>query len=232
MWQRQTGLSTGPVRRYTPGVTGSIAAELPADSDARRRILEAAYDLFSSRGVRGVGIDEVVRRAEVAKATLYRHFPSKDELAVAFLQEREERWTREWLEAEARRRGSTPEERLLAIFDVFDGWFRETDFEGCSFINVLAEDSDRENAVALACATHLENIREILRRFAAEAGIEDVDDFARTWHILMKGSIVSAMEGDAEAAQRAKNVGRLVLAHFRPAPPPAGQLEGAHSLVE
>jgi AcrR family transcriptional regulator len=213
-------------------VTGSIATELPADSDARRRILEAAYDLFSRRGVRGVGIDEVVRRAEVAKATLYRHFPSKDELAVAFLQEREERWTREWLEAEARRRGSTPEERLLAIFDVFDGWFHETDFEGCSFINVLAEDSDRENAVALACATHLENIRGILRRFAAEAGIEDVDDFARTWHILMKGSIVSAMEGDAEAAQRAKNVGRLVLAHFRLAAPPAGRVAVAHSLVE
>src|SRR6266498_5045721 len=89
---------------------------------ARERILRTAYDLFARRGTRGVGIDEVIDRAGVAKATLYRHFPSKDDLVLAFLQRRERRWTLEFIEAEARRRGSTPEGRLLAIFDVFDEW--------------------------------------------------------------------------------------------------------------
>ena len=58
---------------------------------------------------------------------------------LAFLEAREERWTLGWVEAEARRRGGTPEEQLLAIFDLFDEWFHREDFEGCSFINVLLE---------------------------------------------------------------------------------------------
>src|SRR5688500_18876879 len=106
---------------------------------ARERILESAYELFSRRGIRGVGIDEIIEHAGVAKATLYRHFPSKDDLALAFLERREERWTRGWVEEEARRRATSPAEQLLAIFDAFDGWFRRDDFEACSFINVLLE---------------------------------------------------------------------------------------------
>src|SRR5215216_3744521 len=94
----------------------------------RERVLETAYELFSRRGIRAVGIDEVIDRAGVAKATLYRHFPSKDDLVLAFLERREERWTRGLVEAEARKRGATPEEQLLAVFDVFDEWFRGQDF--------------------------------------------------------------------------------------------------------
>ena len=106
---------------------------------ARERILDTAYDLFSRRGIRAVGVDEVVERAGVAKATLYRHFPSKDDLVLAYLQLREQRWTFDWVEAEAQRRGATPEDQLLAIFDAFDEWFHQADFEACSFINVLLE---------------------------------------------------------------------------------------------
>src|SRR5688572_14049702 len=94
------------------------------EPQARERILATAYELFSRRGVRDVGVDEVIASAGVAKATLYRHFRSKDELVLAFLGRREQRWTHEWLETEARRRGATPEEQLLAIFDVFHEWFQ------------------------------------------------------------------------------------------------------------
>jgi AcrR family transcriptional regulator len=182
---------------------------------ARQRILDTAYELFSRRGLRGVGVDEVIERAGVAKATLYRHFPSKDHLALAFLQEREQLWTLGWVEAEARKRGSTPEQQLLAIFELFDEWFRRDDFEACSFINVLLELNSRSHPVGNACVTHLENIRGVLRTLAAEAGIEDTDGFARTFHILMKGSIVSAAEGDVDAAKRAQAVARLVIEQFR-----------------
>src|SRR5918997_7119329 len=109
---------------------------------ARERVLDTAYELFSRRGIRGVGVEEVIERAGVAKATLYRHFPSKDDLVLAFLERREERWTRGLVEAEARRRGETPEERLLAVFDVFDEWFRGAAFDTCAFINVLLELGD------------------------------------------------------------------------------------------
>src|SRR6266853_1430231 len=86
---------------------------------ARERILDAAYELFSRRGVQAVGVNEVTERAGVAIATLYRHFPSKDNLVLAFLDLREQRWTKNFVEAEAMSRASDPEQRLLAIFDVY-----------------------------------------------------------------------------------------------------------------
>lgn len=113
------------------------------ETDARSRILEAAYELFSRQGIRAVGIDAIIRRSGVARMTLYRNFGSKDELVLAFLERREQRWTRDWLQQEAERRAADPAERLLAIFDVFDDWFRHDDFEGCSFINVLLETTDQ-----------------------------------------------------------------------------------------
>jgi AcrR family transcriptional regulator len=182
----------------------------------RERILESAYELFSRRGIRAVGIEEVIERAAVAKATLYRHFPSKNELVLAFLRRRETLWTHGWVEYEARRRGRTPEEQLLAIFDLFDEWFHRDDFEGCSFINVLLETADRHHPIGRASAEHLENIRTVLRSLAAEAGFRDVDDFARSFHILMKGSIVQAGEGDLAAAQRAQAMARELIERHRP----------------
>jgi AcrR family transcriptional regulator len=177
-------------------------------------LLQTAYELFSTRGVRGVGIDEVIERAGVAKATLYRHFASKDDLVVAFLQEREQRWTFDWVAAEARARGGTPEEQLLAIFDLFDEWFHREDFEGCSFVNVLLEMS-AEHPAGRASVRHLENIRGVVSELATEAGLRDPVEFARSWHILMKGSIVQAAEGDVDAARRAQALARLLIEQHR-----------------
>ena len=180
-----------------------------------QRIMDSAYDLFSRHGIGAVGINEIVDAAGVAKATLYRHFVSKDELVLAVLERREQVWTKEWLEAEARRRGSTPEEQLLAIFDVFSEWFVREDFEGCTFINVLLETTDRESAVRRACTIYLERIRAIVRSLADEADLRDPDAFAHSWHILMKGSIVAAAEGDQDAAKRAKSMGRALIETYR-----------------
>lgn len=186
-------------------------------SEARERVLETAYELFAHHGTKTVGVDSIVAKAGVAKMTLYRHFPSKDDLVVAFLQRREERWTHAWLETEIKARAPEPTERLLAIFDVFHGWFQERDFEGCSFINVLLEEPTASHPVRKATVVHLANIRTLLRELAEAAGVLDPDDFTRKWHILMKGSIVAAGEGDRLAARRAQEVGRLLLAAEVPA---------------
>lgn len=183
----------------------------PSAAGARERILQTAYELFSRHGIRAVGVDTVIARSGVAKMTLYRHYPSKDKLALAFLRRREELWTRAWLQTEVERRAASPRERLLAIFDVFDKWFRRADFEGCSFINVLLEIDDRAHPVRSATVHHLEVIRSFLRELAGDAGVRDPEGFARQWHILMKGSIVAAGEGDRDAARRAQDIGRLLL---------------------
>src|ERR1700756_2818915 len=130
----------------------------------RERISRAAYDLFSREGVRAVGVDAVIARAGTAKMTLYRNFPSKDDLILDFLRRREQLWTRDWLEAESRRRGTTPREQLLAIFDVFSEWFSQPDFEGCAFLTTMIEVNDREHPVHQAAVVHLANIRSYIER--------------------------------------------------------------------
>src|SRR5690349_22490910 len=105
------------------------ATSQPQRTDVHERILAAAYKLFSRRGIRAVGVDEIIETAGVAKATLYRHFPSKDDLVLAFLQRREDVWTHGWVEHEARSRADDPRDQLLAIFDIFEEWFHSDDFE-------------------------------------------------------------------------------------------------------
>ncbi|MGH2894624.1 MAG: TetR/AcrR family transcriptional regulator [Solirubrobacteraceae bacterium] len=178
----------------------------------RERLVTAAYELFARGGVQAVGIDAIIERSCVARQTLYRHFGSKQELVLAFLERREEVWTHGWLAAEVRRREHDPRRRLLAIFDVFDEWFRDPDFEGCSFINVMLEHPAPDHPLHQAAAGYLARIRALLKELAADAGIPDPGGFARQWHILMKGSIVAAGEGDRDAARRAKHMGRVLLA--------------------
>jgi AcrR family transcriptional regulator len=199
------------MERLIPTSSGTGAQ--PAN--ARERILQTAYELFSRHGIRAVGVDTVVAESGVAKMTLYRHFPSKDDLVLAFLERREQQWTRGWVEADTARRSTTPEERLLAIFDIFDEWFHKRDFEGCSFINVLLEIEDPSHVVHNAAVENLATIRAFLRGVAEEVGVPDPDAFARQWHILMKGSIIAAAEGDVDAARRAQEVGKLLLAQAR-----------------
>jgi AcrR family transcriptional regulator len=177
----------------------------------RDRLMRAAYSLFSREGIRAVGVDAVIAEAGVAKMTLYRNFPSKEDLALAFLRQREDQWTYSWLRDEIMARADTPAGRLLAVFDVFDEWFHRPDFEGCAFVSILLEMSDRQSPIRQACVEHLANIRQILIELADDAGIDEPDSFARQWHILMKGSIVAAHEGDQGAARRGRAMGEMLL---------------------
>jgi AcrR family transcriptional regulator len=191
----------------------------PADGpSARERILDTAYELFSRHGTHAVGVDAIVAGSGVAKMSLYRNFGSKDELILAFLRRREERWTQDWLQRSVLERASSPEDRLMAIFDVFGEWFARPDFEGCAFVNVVLGIDDCDHPVRQASVEHLARIRAFLGELASEAGIADSDGFARQWHILMKGSLVAAAEGDKDAAARAAEMGRLLLREALPAP--------------
>ena len=183
-------------------------------STVRDRILETAYQLFSRRGIRDVGIDEIIERSGVAKATLYRHFASKDDLVVAFLEQREQRWTVAVVDEEAARREASPDGRLLAIFDIFHEWFQREDYEACSFINTLLE-MRVEHPAGKAAIHHLANIRVFLGRLAGEAGLQDPKSFAQAFHILMQGSIVSAAQGNRDAAQPAKEMARTLIDRHR-----------------
>jgi AcrR family transcriptional regulator len=194
----------------SPVINRSEATVRPG---ARERILEAAYELFARQGIQAVGVDEIIRQAGVAKASFYHHFASKDDLVLEFLNLREQRWTLAWVE-EAKRRAADPQGQLLAIFDVFDEWFHREDFEADSFVNVLLE-LGAAHPAGRASMEHLGNVRAIVTNLAEEAGLRDTESFTRSWHILMKGSIVCAAAGDADAAKRAQAMAKRLIEQHR-----------------
>ena len=182
-----------------------------ANNGARWRVLSTAYDLFCRHGVQTIGIDRIVAEAGVAKMTLYRHFRSKEALVVAVLDLREELWIHRWIAAESRRRAEAPRERLLVIFEMLDDWFRRADYEGCLFNNTLLEDHDPGSPIRLASIVKRSHVIAVLRSLAEEAGARDPEALGRQWQMLMSGAMIAAAEGDLDAAQRARDVGSLLL---------------------
>jgi AcrR family transcriptional regulator len=179
--------------------------------DGRERCLRTAYDLFCRHGVQTIGIDRIIAEAQVAKMTLYRHFGSKDELVLAVLDRREEVWTTGWLAREMERRGTTPAERLLAMFDAFDEWFRREDYEGCLFINTMLEIRNHASPVGARAALGVENVRKLILRHAKGARVRDPELFSWQWHMLLYGAITMASSGYVDAARRAHELGARLL---------------------
>jgi AcrR family transcriptional regulator len=189
-----------------PGSRGNRAG-----TAARERILDAAYELFSRHGIRPVGVGRIIDESGVAKMSLYNNFASKEELALAFLELRAERWTRGWLQPEVEQLANYPAGGALALFDALDEWFHRDDFEGCSFINTLLETPDTTDRIAQAAVRHLEAIRAMLERSVERAGIANPEKIAYQLQVLMMGAIVSASRGDLEAASRARELAELLL---------------------
>jgi AcrR family transcriptional regulator len=188
-------------RRQAPGEVGA----------ARERLLRTAYALFQRNSLNTVGVDRIVAEADVAKTTLYRHFSSKDDLAVSVLQHHEEVWMRGWLEQAIERHGESAGARLLGVFDAFDDWFQRDDYEGCLFTRALLETRDPANPVRAAAAAGLASVRALLRGLAEDAGVHHPDVFALQIQTLLLGATVAAVYGDLDAAQRARDVARLLL---------------------
>lgn len=180
----------------------------------QEQIVNAAYPLFVRSGIQAVTVEEIRSAAKVTTAEFDHAFSSRDAVAELCLGRREQDWTIEVVEAGARSRGTTPEGTLLAIFDVFNDWFHRDDYEACTFVNVLLE-MGAEHPLGRASAAYLLNIRKMVETLATEAHLSEPERFAFSWHILMKGSIINAAEGDQKAAARAKEMARDLIARHR-----------------
>lgn len=181
---------------------------------ARERILEAACGLFARRGIRDVGVDGLIEASGVARATFYRHFRSKDDLVLAYLGRRNEE-RRSAIEAAIRARAGDGAQALLAVFDVFEGWFGQDGREVAAFVQVLIE-MGPGHPLGRAAAACMASNRARLEELAREAGLLDPAGLARSLHILVQGAIVADLEGYPQAAARAKAIAALLLDHNRP----------------
>ena len=166
------------------------------DQDARTRVLECAYRLFYRHGLRATGIDRIIAESGVAKASFYRHFPTKQALVEAYLDLRHARWMG-WLES---RLATAPDARawLAALPDALDDWFRAPGFRGCAFINGHAEAGSEAPAMTV---THKRELAARIARACAEAGLAPSDEVAADLLLAIEGAIVRAQMEGADAAR-------------------------------
>ncbi len=185
---------------------GAIArpSEPPAPrSPARDRILLAAGELFNREGVHAVGIDRVIDLAGVAKASLYKHFRSKDDLVAAWL-ERVASAYFVWFAGEVERLAPDPADRPAVVFRVLELWFQSAEFRGCPFINISGEVGDAVSRARKIAMKFKSDMRVYLEKLCREAGLSDPPARASTLALLMDGATVrAAMHGDPCAAREA-----------------------------
>lgn len=183
-----------------------MAKKQTPKTEPRQRILETAERLFYAEGVRSVGIDRIIAEAEVAKMSLYNHFPSKDDLILAVLQYREEKFGSmfgTWMD----RHLTKGMNRLEAFFAALKDWFDSPDFRGCMFINARVELADAKHLGSEFSACHKVRFHEMLQVIISDfAGPKTADSVAPAIALLVEGAIVTAlMTQTSQAAEVARD---------------------------
>jgi AcrR family transcriptional regulator len=178
------------------------------ERSARDRLLAAANELFYKEGIHTVGIDRVIEKAGVAKASLYSTFGSKDELIRAYLQGRQEARVKRI--TAALELVDSPRAKILAIFDALAASSALPSFRGCAFVNASAEGP--ASKVPALCVDSRAWLRSLFVELARDAGAKDPDTLGRQLAIIYDGAMVSAsVDRDVTAAETAKAVAATLL---------------------
>ena len=165
------------------------------------RIVEAAERLFYARGIQAVGMDAVRAEAGVPLKRLYAAFPSKDALMVAVMRFQQGIWDSGIAGAAAE--AATPEEKLLAIFDFLDGWFRAENFRGCGFINAFGEMGASSPGVAEVAREQKAAFQRYVAGLVEQLGAPPA--LAAQLALLAEGAqTTAAISGNPDAADHAR----------------------------
>ena len=165
-----------------------LAPRSSSITDPRTRILAAAGVLFAENGIARTGVDALIEAAGVAKATFYRHFPSKDDLIVTWLQDPRTRWF-DGIRTQVEARAIPPSEVIPAVFEAVAGWLEDGDFVGCPYLNTSVEISDPGQPVSDAVRSYLAEIGAYLEERVSATGHDDPARLGRELHTLLAGSI-------------------------------------------
>ena len=169
----------------------------------RQRLLAAARELFYGDGICATGVSAVAQEAGITKMTLYAHFPSKEELVTAYLEDSDRSW-REFLE-EKLSGYEDPRDRLMAVCDAYREYFTTREMRGCAFVNCAAEFPDSNHPARRMIRRHKAGVRERLRDLAAEAGAKEPVELAERLFIVLEGAYVtSALESDREVLDHSR----------------------------
>ncbi|MCU1760874.1 TetR/AcrR family transcriptional regulator [Pseudomonas sp. 14P_8.1_Bac3] len=179
-------------------------------NDTRDIILDVTEKLIYKSGIAATGMDLLVKTAGVSRKSIYHYFANKEELIVAALQRRDERWMRWYRDAVDQ--AESPAGRLLNLFTVLRTWFDSEGFRGCAFINTSGETGDPQDPVRLVARQHKQKLLDYVRGLCTEHGVSDPETLARQLLILIDGAItVALVMGDHSAADNAQCMARKLL---------------------
>ncbi|CAL9427023.1 TetR/AcrR family transcriptional regulator [Streptomyces sp. enrichment culture] len=165
----------------------------------REALLDAAERFFYERGIQAVGMDQVRAASGLPLKRIYRFFPAKEDLVVAVLRRRDQRWRGEL--AAAVERVPDPRERVLAVFDWLAEWFRTPGFRGCAWINAHGELGSSSEAVLAEVRAHKRAFHDQVAEWVAATGVA----VAEPVFLLAEGAIVTAgITGDPAPARHAR----------------------------
>jgi AcrR family transcriptional regulator len=159
-------------------------------TEVRERILRTASELFYREGTRAVGVDLIVAQAGVAKTTLYRHFPTKDDLIEAFLRREDEDFWRQW-DSVATAHTDSPKGELEAQLQWIGERIARPGYRGCPQINIAAEYSAESHPARKVAVAHKSELRRRLSKIARAMHLSDPDGFALKLSIVIDGALSS-----------------------------------------
>ncbi len=176
-------------------------------------ILDVASDLFYRQGIKNTGVDAIVKAADTTKMSLYKYYPSKDDLVLAHLQKSREA-IRQRLD-ESIGKFTEPQQKLLAIFDAFAELQANPAFRGCPFINAAAEFADEGGSVQQAAADYTGAFRKLMADLASEAGIARAEELAGQLAILIAGAMAAEQVQRGSGAMRnARKAAEILIAAY------------------
>jgi AcrR family transcriptional regulator len=196
-------LDYGQTGLYSQAMTTKI------EGTPRERLLAAANELFYSEGVNTVGIDRVIERAGVAKASLYSTFGSKDELVRAYLEARYTKRQSRLLERIAQY--DDPRDKILSIYDLLAELFADPGFRGCAFLKASAE-APLGGKILRVCHDYRAWVLDLLTQLARDAGAANPELLGRQLVLLHDGATMGAsMDGDVGRAADARKLAESLL---------------------
>jgi AcrR family transcriptional regulator len=186
-----------------------------ASGPPAERLLATAAALFGREGIRAVGIDRIVAEADVARASLYQAFGSKDGLIAAYLDRQDELDRQRWERAAARQHDDAVS-KVLLMFDLAAASARKNRYPGCLYLNAAAEFPDPKHPVAASIARHRAGIAERVTGLLARAGVSDPEPTAAELQVLYDGALAgSKMARSVEPVHIAKDMARGIVEQRR-----------------
>ncbi|MDF2193776.1 TetR/AcrR family transcriptional regulator [Paraflavitalea sp. CAU 1676] len=180
----------------------------------KERILETASRLFHQQGYNSTGINQILEEAKVAKASLYQHFTSKDDLGVHYLQVSRQEWFAGLDQWTGKKKSAL--QKLLACFDFLEYAMQQNGFRGCKFINMLSEIGDTSPVMSKAILEHKARLRNYLKAFIQDAltsqSAATIDLTGDAIYLLFEGAIVeSKIYKQPWPIQKARDMAKLLL---------------------